>query len=138
MKRKTYPYWECVIVNDGSTDNSEEIAMHYVNKDNRLKYLYQTNAGVAAARNNGIGRSDGFYILPLDSDGILCPCYLEKAVNHFQSYPETTLVYGNVEKFGDEKGLWNLPMYSWEGIIWRNCIVNCAMYKRADFEATDG
>ena len=74
--QQTYPNWECIIVNDGSTDNSGEVAKGYVNKDDRFKYLYQDNSGVAAARNNGIRHSDGFYILPLDSDNVLCPTYL--------------------------------------------------------------
>ena len=136
--RQTYPYWECIIVNDGSSDGTEEVAKYYVNQDARFKYLYQENAGVAAARNNGIKHSDGFFILPLDGDDYINSTYLEKAVNYLQFHPETTLVYGKVERFGKEKGLMNLPEYSWDSIIWRNCIVNCAMFKRADFENTRG
>ena len=40
---QTYPYWECIIVNDGSPDNTEEIAKHYCEKDNRFKYLFKEN-----------------------------------------------------------------------------------------------
>ena len=136
--QQTYPKWECVIVNDGSTDNSGEVAKGYVNKDDRFKYLYQDNSGVAAARNNGIRHSDAFFILPLDGDDVLCPSYLEKAVNRFLLHPETTLVYGKTEFLGDRSGGWNLPEYSWDSFIWSNCIVNCAMYKRSDFEKTKG
>lgn len=136
--QQTYSNWECVIVNDGSTDNSEEVAKSYLDKDNRFKYLYQENSRLAAARNNGIRHSDGYFILPLDSDNMLCPTYLEKAVSYFLLHPETTLVYGKAEFFGDRSGIWNLPEYSWEKFIWSNCIDNCAMYKRADFDATGG
>lgn len=136
--QQTYSNWECVIVNDGSTDNTEKVAKSYVNKDDRFKYLYQNNSGCAAARNNGIRHSDGFFILPLDSDNMLCPTCLEKAVGYFLLHPETTLVYGKVEFFGDRSGIWNLPEYSWDSFIWSNCIDNCAMYKRSDFEATGG
>ena len=136
--QQTYSNWECVIVNDGSTDNSEEVAKSYLDKDNRFKYLYQENSRLAAARNNGIWHSDGYYILPLDSDNVLCPAYLEKAVSYFLLHPETTLVYGKAELFGDRSGIWNLPEYSWEKIIWSNCIDACAMYKRSDFEAIGG
>lgn len=136
--QQTYPNWECVIVNDGSTDNTEEVAKSYVNKDDRFKYLYQNNSGVAAARNNGIRHSNGYFILPLDGDNMLCPTYLEKAVDYFLLHPETTLVYGKAEFFGDKSGIWNLPEYSWEKFIWSNCIDVCAMFKRSDFEATDG
>ena len=124
--RQTYPHWECVIVNDGSTDNSEEIAMQYVRKDARFKYIYQKNAGVAAARNNGIRNSDGLFILPLDSDNKLCPTYfLKKGVTRSRSHPDTTLVYGKAIFFGDRSGIWNLPEYSWEKFIWPNCIDAC-------------
>ena len=136
--QQTYPQWECVIVNDGSTDNSEKVAMQYVEKDARFKYIYQENAGVAAARNNGIQNSDGLFILPLDCDDMLCPTYLEKGVARFLIYPETTLVYGKAELFGDSSGIWDLDEYSWDSIIWANCIYNCAMFKRVDFEATGG
>lgn len=136
--QQTYSNWECVIVNDGSTDNTEEVALDYVNKDGRFRYLYQDNSGVSAARNNGIRHSDGLFILPLDSDNILCPSYLEKAVSRFMLHPETTLVYGKAEFFGDRSGVWDLPEWSWDGFIWRNCIDNCAMYKRSDFEAIGG
>jgi hypothetical protein len=47
-------------------------------------------------------------------------------------------VYGKAELFGDRSGIWNLPEYSWEKFIWSNCIDNCAMYKRSDFEVTGG
>ena len=136
--QQTYSNWECVIVNDGSTDNTEVVAKSYVNKDVRFKYLYQDNSGVSAARNNGIRHSNGFFILPLDSDNMLLPTYMEKAVSYFLLHPETTLVYGKAELFGDKNGIWNLPEYSWEKFIWSNCIDNCAMYKRSDFEAIGG
>lgn len=136
--QQTYPNWECIIVNDGSTDNTEEVAKSYVNKDDRFKYLYQENSGCGAARNNGIRHSNGYFILPLDGDNMLCPTYLEKAVSYFLLHPETTLVYGKAEYFGDRSGVWNLPKYSWERFIWSNCIDACAMYKRSDFEATGG
>ncbi len=135
---QTYSNWECVIVNDGSTDDTEEVAMRYMNKDCRFRYLFQKNAGVSAARNNAIASSDGVFILPLDSDNILCPTYLEKAVAVFLACPVTTLVYGKAEKFGDETGVWDLPEYSYDRMIWLNCIDNCAMFKRSDFEATSG
>lgn len=136
--QQTYSNWECVIVNDGSTDNTEEVALDYVNKDGRFRYLYQDNSGVSAARNNGIRHSDGLFILPLDGDDILCPSYLEKAVSRFMLHPETTLVYGKAEFFGDRSGVWDLPEWSWGSFIWENCIYCSAMYKRSDFEAIGG
>src|SRR5687768_10004937 len=67
---QTISDWECIIINDGSKDNSEEIALPWVDKDKRFKYLKQENRGVCAARNKGISEANGKYILPLDGDNL--------------------------------------------------------------------
>ena len=67
---QTFTDWECIIVNDGSSDNTEEVANKFCELDKRFKYISQTNQGVSAARNNGIKASSGTYILPLDGDDV--------------------------------------------------------------------
>ncbi|MCQ4974495.1 glycosyltransferase family 2 protein, partial [Bifidobacterium pseudocatenulatum] len=54
VESQTYPNWEMLIIDDGSTDNSEKIVNQYVERDSRIKLIKQKNAGSAAARNNGI------------------------------------------------------------------------------------
>ncbi|PKB17458.1 glycosyltransferase [Flavobacterium sp. 5] len=66
-----YTDWECIIVDDGSTDDTETIAQRWVSKDNRFKYFYKKNNGVSSARNFGIAKASGKYIQFLDSDDIL-------------------------------------------------------------------
>ena len=80
---QTYLNWECIIIDDGSPDATASIAKEYLNKDKRFKYYYQDNQGVSLARNNGIKRSSGKFILPLDADDIIEPTYIEKALKHF-------------------------------------------------------
>lgn len=75
---QTYSDWECIIIDDGSTDSSEEIAKEYCQKDGRIRYIYQDNAGVIAARNNAIAASSGEYILPLDADDSISTVYLRR------------------------------------------------------------
>lgn len=135
---QTYYNWECVIVNDGSPDNTEEIAKMYLEKDGRFKYLCQENKGLATARNVGIAISEGEFILPLDADDLIEPTYLEKAIQHFASYPETKIVYCKADKFGEEKGVWYLEPYDYKKIIWRNCIFCSALYRRKDYDKTIG
>lgn len=65
---QTYTQWECILVNDGSTDNSLEIAQKYAEKDERFQLFSQENQGLSMARNNGMEKTKGDYLTFLDSD----------------------------------------------------------------------
>lgn len=70
---QTHENWECIIVNDGSTDNTEEVALKYCKQDERFVYLSKKNGGLSSARNAGLNVAQGEYIQLLDSDDILLP-----------------------------------------------------------------
>lgn len=65
---QTYDNWELILINDGSVDKSEDICQSFVNRDQRIILVSQENRGVSAARNVGIAKSTGEYIIFLDSD----------------------------------------------------------------------
>lgn len=88
-----YNNWECIIVNDGSTDNTKDVALSYCNRDSRFLYIEQENAGLSAARNAGVIRSRGEFILPLDSDDKIAPAYIYKAVECFEKDDSLKIVY---------------------------------------------
>ena len=67
--RQTYPVFEIVVVDDGSTDETKEVCSHYP----IVKYIYQRNQGVVGARNTGVRISKGEYLLFLDHDDCLLP-----------------------------------------------------------------
>jgi len=78
---QTYNHIEVIIVNDGSTDNSEEIIYSMSKLNDNIKYVKQENSGVSVARNHGISVSSGDYIMFVDSDDWLEKDCVEKMVN---------------------------------------------------------
>lgn len=68
---QTYHNWECIIVNDGSSDDTGEIVQQWLQKDTRFKYYYKENGGLSSARNFGLDKATGEYIQFLDSDDLL-------------------------------------------------------------------
>lgn len=81
---QTYDDWECIVVDDGSTDATEEILTRYRSKDSRFRYYKRPDnrtKGANACRNYGFEKSNGTYIKWFDSDDILYPDFLEKQVN---------------------------------------------------------
>lgn len=65
---QSFKDWECIVVDDGSSDNTREVIEGLISQDNRIKYVYQENAERSAARNNGVKHAIGKYICFLDSD----------------------------------------------------------------------
>lgn len=78
VQRQTYENIEIIIVNDGSTDTSEQILAKYAASDSRIKVITQQRAGVAAARNQGLQSSSGEYVAFLDADDIWHPTKIER------------------------------------------------------------
>ena len=78
---QTHQNFECLLINDGSPDNSADICREYVEKDSRFKYFEKENGGVSSARNLGIECSRGEYITFIDSDDWVDSDYLEVLYN---------------------------------------------------------
>lgn len=78
VKAQTFSDFECLCIDDGSSDSSPEIVRKYCVEDTRFRLIQQPNVGVAAARNRGIKESKGQYITFIDQDDALLPELLEK------------------------------------------------------------
>ena len=81
IMNQTYRNFECLLIDDGSTDNSADICREYASKDSRFRYFEKENGGVSSARNLGIERSGGAYITFIDSDDWVDSDYLEVLYN---------------------------------------------------------
>lgn len=135
---QTYSNWECIIVDDGSTDNSKSEIKKFVDRDDRFRYIYQDNQGVVSARNNAIAASDGKYILPLDGDDKIVSTYLEMAVPILENDDNVGLVYCDVETFGIEhQNMWLRPV-TLRNILAFGCCVNASVFRRKDFDIVGG
>lgn len=86
LEIQTYKNFEVIIVNDGSTDSSDEIIKSYLKDTNlKYKYFYQENSGVSKSRNKGIDNANGKYITFLDSDDLYHKDFLQSLVSLIES-----------------------------------------------------
>ena len=136
--QQTYSNWECVVVDNGSTDNTSEVCKSFCTKDARFRYIHTEQKGVSFARNTGIKHSSGKYILPLDADDKIEAAFLEKTLKAIEKQPELTLVYSNARLFGASSGEWNLAEYQFKDLLVENSIFCTALYRRSDYEKTRG
>ena len=113
LAAQTYGAWECVVVDDGSKDDTRAVVGAYAAGDPRVRYVWQENARQGAARNNGIRHSSGDYFQFLDADDLLEPHKFERQVEYLESHPEVDIVYSGVRYFDSEgAGLGHSRQYS--------------------------
>ncbi|MEJ2610102.1 MAG: glycosyltransferase family 2 protein [Candidatus Thiodiazotropha sp.] len=107
---QTYRDFELLIIDDGSTDDTEEIVTEI--RDSRLKYIKIPNGGVSVARNKGLELAQGEYIAFLDADDKWHPEKLELQVRIFNEYPEIGLVFTDFLRF-DESEVYKNSLFSY-------------------------
>ena len=98
IQKQTYPNFECIMVNDGSTDNSKQIAEEYL-VDSRFRLINQSNQGLSGARNAGISRvrEESTFVAFVDSDDYVYPNFLETLVEYIEE--DVDIIEGMVEHY---------------------------------------
>lgn len=138
IAHQSYVNWECIIINDGSTDNTEDVAKNWVKKDDRYFYFTQRNNGVSSARNIGISKAKGTYVLPLDADDYVEYNYIECLVKGFTEGNYIKVTYGSVKMFGTSQKDYSLEQYRFEALKLANMIHVSGMFRKSDFNKIDG
>lgn len=143
---QTYENWECIIVNDGSLDNTADIAKKWVNKDNRFKYLYKENGGLSSARNSALNMITGEYIQFLDADDCLNKEKLSKSlfqikdhsnyniiISHFKMFKEN--IHDELNSFcelSQDVLLYDKILYDWDFKF--NIPIHCGFFNKSLFD----
>ena len=105
---QTFPYFEWIIVNDGSTDEDDvKQLLELAEKDPRIKVYHKENGGIATARNLAIEKSTTDIIIPLDADDLIEPTFVECVYWSLYANPEASWSYANVVGFFHQEYLWN-------------------------------
>lgn len=141
VKASRYKDFCCIIVNDGSTDNSEEVILDEIKGDKRFKYYKIKNGGLGHARNFGISKTNSKYILCLDSDDLISPYYIKKGVEFLEKNKNFSLFYANANFLYDEDGeekKWNLPPYCYKSLLTGNMIYCSHIFRRSEYNKTRG
>jgi glycosyltransferase involved in cell wall biosynthesis len=118
-----YDDCELIVVDDGSTDGTEELVSSYLP---RLTYLYQGHRGVSAARNRGIASARGEYLSFLDSDDLWLKEKLSLQMRFMESHPECRICY--TDEIWIRKGVRVNPMKKhrkYSGMIFEQCLPLC-------------
>lgn len=137
VRAQTYPEIELVIIDDGSNDPKTISVIESLEASGAV-VLHTNHLRPAGARNEGIQAATGEYILPVDSDDLIEPTYVEQAVRILDENENIGAVYCHADLFGEQTGPWQLPDYSLDKMLLDNVVFVSGMFRKTDWETVGG
>ncbi|MBD2353941.1 glycosyltransferase [Tolypothrix sp. FACHB-123] len=137
---QVYQNWECIIVNDGSPDDTSEVAKFIIDlyKNRKIYLLEKPNGGLPDARNKGIKQSSGQYILCLDADDKIGANFLEDSVAILQAHSAVGFVYTDVQYFGAKNDKISYGDFNPNIFIRNNQATATSLFRREIFDQVGG
>lgn len=136
---QSYTNWEAILINDASPDDMLDVLQSYVKKDDRFSIVNNTvNLGLSGSRIEGVKKSKGKYIFPLDSDDYIDSSYFEKAIKILENDTSIEVVYADTMKFGAVNKSFVLEDYSLPYLLTKNCIVASAFFRKDTYDKVGG
>lgn len=137
---QTFKNYELIIIDDGSTDGTEEEIFQYLKVNSNFKYIRHSNRKHPLSLNAGIINSTGKFITFIDSDDEYKPTHLEERVSYFLKNPEVDLIHSPAALIGDEEDLYVPDVNDNSNLIHlKDCIIGGTLFgKRNVFEELRG
>ena len=138
VMNQTFPWFEWIIVNDGSTNEEDvKILEKFAKEDTRIRVINQENGGQSCARNTGVNNAKTDLVVPLDADDLIAPPYLEYLYWALQENPDAAWAYTDSYGFGTQEYVWKYP-FNAERMKKENMLVATAMIRKKDFDDIGG
>lgn len=138
---QTFTDWECILIDDGSPDNSGKICNEYAEKDGRFMVIHQENAGSSSARNVGINESSGDWIMMIDADDWIERETLEKCIKAAYFFKADFIKFGLFYQYATSKKKKLFPSYKEKDLFLKDLIARkvslsiwAGMYRKTIFK----
>ena len=129
---QTFTEHEIIIINDGSTDNTHEVAQEILKDypEHNIRYYKQQNMGIVQPRNRGVTLAKGEFILPIDADDFISPDFLAKTVPPLQSNPNLAYISTKTLFFCDKNSIWPKADFNPTQLLITNQQTNTTLYRK--------